>query len=317
MDHGKYTTILAPDMLDYIDACSTVSDPAMTEPSITQMRARYSALCAAFSYPYPAGLTTEDKLIESQQRLIACRRYYPRPEAASRPLILFFHGGGFILGDIDSHDSICADLAMGTGLDVLATDYALAPEHPFPAALDDGMAVVAAVMAAEPERGFILCGDSAGGWLAASIAHRLRALNDGRAELCLRGQVLIYPALGGDRQLPSYHEHAHAPLLSAAEIDWYYSQFFAHETLPPYLGPLDDDNFSNLPETICFAAACDPIHDDSMAYTRLITEAGGRARCYSEEGLIHGYLRARFTVKAAAESFERIVAACRFLATPG
>lgn len=317
MDHGKYTTILAPDMLDYIDACSTVSDPAITEPSITQMRARYSALCAAFSYPYPAGLATEDKLIDSQERQISCRHYHPEPAAASRPLILFFHGGGFILGDIDSHDSICADLAMGTGLEVLAADYALAPEHPFPAALDDGMAVVAAVMAAEPERGFILCGDSAGGWLAASIAHRLRALNDGRAEPLLRGQVLIYPALGGERQLPSYYEHAHAPLLSAAEIDWYYAQFFASETLPPYLGPLDDDNFSYLPETICFAAACDPLHDDSMTYTRLISEAGGKARCYSEEGLVHGYLRARKDVEAAAESFKRIVAACRSLAISG
>ena len=159
------------------------------------------------------------------------------------------------------------------------------PWSAYPAALEDAMSAVSHVLKTT-DVPFILAGDSAGAWLAASVAH---ALN--RPEPRLIGQILIYPTLGGDIRTGSYKSHADAPLLSTEDIIWYGQQFMGDQ---PHqrMGPLVETDFEHLPPTVIFAATCDPLYDDGPAYVRQICAAGGKAVCQTEDGLVHGYLRA-------------------------
>jgi acetyl esterase len=127
--------------------------------------------------------------------------------------------------------------------------------------------------------------------------------------------VLIYPGLGGDRGAPSYSEHAHAPMLTAADLE-FYSGIRCDGPVPtddPTYQPLQDSDFSHLPPTVIFTAQCDPIASDGPAYRDAIRKAGGRAELVEEAGLVHGYLRARHMSQRAADSFERIVLAIEAL----
>jgi acetyl esterase len=148
----------------------------------------------------------------------------------------------------------------------------------------------------------VLAGDSAGGNLAAAAAHSLR---DPR----ILGQVLIYPGLGGDRLAGSYLTHANAPMLTAADLDFYAGIRHGGVAPPPgdpTVSPLQDKDFSSLPMTLAIGAECDPLHDDAPAYAARVRASGGRAHAVTARGLVHGYLRARATVPRAAESFALI-----------
>jgi acetyl esterase len=155
----------------------------------------------------------------------------------------------------------------------------------------------------------LLAGDSAGGNLAATVAHTLR--DDPR----LLGQVLIYPGLGGDIDAGSFITHAHAPMLSRDEILFYETVRYngPKPTNDPTAVPLQDTDFSRLPPTVIISAECDPISDGGKLYRDAILAAGGKAIWFNENGLVHGYLRARTTVKRAADSFDRIIAALNAL----
>jgi len=223
----------------------------------------------------------------------------PQPAAT----VLYIHGGGFILGGLDSHDDVCADFCARTGFEVVSVDYRLAPEHLHPAAFDD--ALHAFEWAAKTyDRPVLLCGDSAGGNLCAAVAHATR----GHAKRPI-GQVLIYPGLGGDRSRGSYVTHAQAPMLTMRDLEFYkHIRTGGHDRSgDATLAPLADTDFARLPPTVLITAQCDPLSSDGETYRDRIIAAGGRATWVEEPGLVHGYLRARHTVGRARESFTRIV----------
>jgi acetyl esterase len=222
---------------------------------------------------------------------------------------VYFHGGGFVVGGLHSHDDVCAEICHATGFPVTAVDYRLCPEHRHPAAFDDAVAGVNKVWQAS-QAPIVLCGDSAGGNLAAAVSHHLRG-----ESVDLAGQVLIYPGLGGDTSTGSYVQHANAPMLSTEEVE-YYSTLRVHpaqDKTDATLAPLCDTNFASLPPTLIFSAECDPLSDDGRHYRDRILQAGGKAAWFNENGLVHGYLRARNTVTRAAASFQRIVASVSLL----
>jgi len=192
-----------------------------------------------------------------------------------------------------THDSICAEFCARTGCSLTAVDYRLAPEFIHPVAYDDCLVAFNRITA-EQTIPIILVGDSAGGTLAAAVAHTVR----GEAQN-LVGQLLIYPALGGDKSKGSYQEHANAPMLTLADIEFYGEIRGSGRDLSndATATPLADRDFSNLPPTVIVTAECDPLADDGGAYRDVIQKAGGKALWFNETGLVHGYLRARFTVE--------------------
>lgn len=267
--------------------------------TIADQRRIYDTMCRAFHRGYPPGVTADDILIAG----VPCRDY---PGAS--PVVIYLHGGGFVLGGLHSHDDVCAEIRGLTGLRVVAVDYRLSPEHAHPAAYQDALAVTGALLEAGP---VVMAGDSAGGNLAAACCHALRA-HPG-----LRGQVLIYPGLGGDRTRGSYLTHAEAPMLTRADVEFYAGIRFdgAEPQGDATSAPLQDNDFTGLPPTVAISAECDPIADDALHYCARISAVGGCAHRILEPGLVHGYLRARATVPRAAASFTRITAAITALAT--
>ena len=258
---------------------------------IEQMRAAYEALRARLHGPWPDGVTTEDITLAGRP----ARRY----RGGNRGRVLFFHGGGYVVGSLESHDDCCAGLAARAGCEVIALDYRLAPEHPFPAACEDALAAAGAL-----EGPLVLAGDSAGGTLAAGVALALRDTAPARGGK-IAGQVLAYPALGGRAlDLPSYREKARARLLTTADMDWYAARWGAPED-DPRAAPLLADDLTGIAPCVAFGAGEDPLRDDAAAWADRLRAAGTRARAHVEEALPHSYLFARHMDDRAAAAFGR------------
>lgn len=262
---------------------------------IAGQRQVYDTMCRAFHQPYPAGVTAQDRTGDG----VPVRVYTAGQPTRS---VVFYHGGGFVVGGLQSHDDVCAEICAQTGYRVVSVDYRLAPEHKHPAAFDDAWTATQWV-AGEYGDDLVLAGDSAGGNLAAAVAHFARGRLAG-----VLGQVLIYPGLGGDMAQGSYKENAHAPLLTLADILFYRDiRLSGAEPLgDPTYAPLWDRDFTGLPPTVVFTADCDPVRDDGRDYRDRLSAAGVPVVWINEPGLVHGYLRARTSVARARASFERI-----------
>ncbi|MDH3743333.1 MAG: alpha/beta hydrolase [Hyphomicrobiales bacterium] len=270
--------------------------------SVQKNREVYDDMSRVFASQRPVGVNTEDRHVAH----IPVRVY----ETGEHDItIVYFHGGGFILGGLDSHDGVCAELCARTGYRVVSVDYRLAPEHKHPAAFDDSYQ--ATMWAADEwQQPIVLAGDSAGGNLAAAVAHAIRG-----KDAAIVGQVLIYPGLGGNVDEGSYITYANAPLLTRDEVLYYTDVRYdgGRPVADVAASPLDDSDFTGLPATVIVSAQCDPLSDDGRHYRDKIHAAGGKAVWFNEDGLVHGYLRARHSVERARASFTRIVEAARAL----
>jgi len=297
-----YKTLIDAETWAFIEKTNSYYPPDTIDYTITQQREIYDRMCREFFAGYPQGVTAETNAIAAPGHNIPIRIYRnATPNRAA--MVLYVHGGGFILGGLDSHDDVCAELCSRTGHDVVSVDYRLAPEHLHPAAFDD--ALDAFEWAAKTyDCPIVLCGDSAGGNLCAAVAQATR----GHARKPI-GQVLIYPGLGGDRSKGSYVTHAEAPMLTMRDLEFYkhIRTGGADRTGDVTLSPLADADFANLPPTVLITAECDPLSSDGEAYRDRVVAAGGRAWWFEEPGLVHGYLRARNMVGRARSSFSRVV----------
>ncbi|SDA98834.1 alpha/beta hydrolase [Mesorhizobium qingshengii] len=296
-----YKKLIDAETWAFIERTNSYYPPDTIDYTIAQQREIYDRMCREFFAGYPQGVTVETTAIATPTHDVQIRIYRSARQAAVT--VLYFHGGGFILGGLDSHDDVCAELSARTGYEVVSVDYRLAPEHLHPAAFDDATRAFewAATTRSHP---IVLCGDSAGGNLAAAVSHATR----GHPRKPV-GQVLIYPGLGGDRSKGSYLRHAEAPMLTMRDLEFYkHIRTGGQERSgDATLAPLADTDFSNLPPTVLVTAECDPLSSDGETYRDRIVAAGGRATWFEEPGLVHGYLRARHTVGRARASFTRIV----------
>lgn len=270
---------------------------------IEDQRRIYNEMCAEFRVEYPIGVSSDDRKYGD----VSCRHYTC---GGGNTVVMYYHGGGFVVGGLDSHDDVCAEICAATGHDVVSVDYRLAPEHKHPAMYDDAMAATRAVFA-EMGKPLVLCGDSAGGNLAACVSHMARGF-----ELVIRGQVLIYPGLGGDYDKGSYIEYADAPMLTREDIVFYkYVRLAGDEPVgDPSYAPLHDASFAGLPPTVINTAQCDPLSDDGADYEAALRAAGVPVHRVDEVGLVHGHMRARHMSARSAASFERIKQAVSALA---
>ncbi|CAN7245360.1 alpha/beta hydrolase [Aminobacter sp. LjRoot7] len=303
-----YTKLIDAETWAFIERTNSYYPPDTIDYSIAQQREIYDRMCREFFAGYPAGVSAETTAIAAPADDVPIR-IYRLAGKAPKAVVLYFHGGGFILGGLDSHDDVCAELCGRTGHEVVSVDYRLAPEHKHPAAFDDAMAAFEWAVG-KYSQPIALAGDSAGGNIAAAVSHATR----GHVRRPV-GQLLIYPGLGGDRSQGSYVSHAEAPMLTMRDLEFYKDIRTGGEdrTGDITLSPLADGDFANLPPTVVITAECDPLSSDGEAYGERIVAAGGKAFWCEEPGLVHGYLRARHTVTRARESFTRIVDAVAVL----
>lgn len=296
------------EILGFIESYLKLCNNQSTAISVEQQRSNYDVIVRHFCYPHPTGVTSVDSQVSGRHGPIPIRRYTMQ-QTDTAAQIVFIHGGGFILGSLDSHDDICAELCATTGLSLTSIDYRLSPEYFHPTHLDD---VEDALMACW-QTNTILVGISAGATLSAAVCHRLQSANQKPS-----AQVLIYPGLGGDCfNLESYRSNARAPLLSTEDIRFYRGSRCRGDDLPvndPEFYPLVAECFSGLPTTIAFSADQDPLRDDAQLYVDKLTAAGVEAKWFNELGLVHDYLRARHISEKARASFSRICNAITNLA---
>lgn len=299
-----YQALIDKEIWEFIERTDRWYPDDAVQRSVEEQRAIYTAMCREFFNGHPDGVTVSDDVVGEPDHRVPVRRYV-FGNTSSSAHIIYIHGGGFVVGDLDSHDDVCAELCATTGLSVTSIGYRLSPEHKHPAAFDDCMAVVQyeAKRLALP---LLLCGDSAGGNLCAAVAHKLRS--SGKQSSPVVGQVLIYPSLGTDHHAGSYLLHANAPMLTRDEVEFYLN-VRVDGPLPTSdvsFAPLHDNDFSRLPDTLVLSAECDPVSDDGRLYCDAINRAGGKARWRNEAGLVHGFLRARHTSSRARSSFKAI-----------
>lgn len=215
-----------------------------------------------------------------------------RPEATgSLPTIVYFHGGGFVMGDLDTHDDICRNLCKKINSVVVAVDYRLAPEHPFPAAIEDALFATKYVIAHKHEFGgsdiVAVAGDSAGGNLAAVVAQQMDALG-----LHLSAQLLIYPALDHiDATHKSRTENAHGYFLELETFKWFFEQYAGtkQDFNDSLFLPMKANIHKSLAPAIIIIAELDPLRDEGKAYGEILINEGVKTEVIVAEGMIHGF----------------------------
>lgn len=281
-----YQTYLDQAILAFVDETVAFYPSDLKGDDWDGQRAVYDRMAAHFHAGRPVGLTVLDGTVAG----VSVRFY----GAETDTVIVYAHGGGFLLGGLESHDDVCAEIAVATGVQVVSVAYRLAPEHRHPAAYDDVMSVVRAL--AEAHR-LVLCGDSAGASLCACVAGTWMGP-------ALAGQVLIYPSLGFAPEGGSFETHAHAPLLSRDELRGY-GDVRGGTPDDPGATPRSGD-LTRLPPTFIYPAECDPLHDDALRYQAAAQAVGATVEVETGRGLVHGWLRARHRSQRAADMFRRI-----------
>lgn len=267
--------------------------------------------------PFYDDVRVEDHHIEGPAGPIPVRVYWPEDADgdALHPVTMFFHGGGFALGDLETHDVTARHHAVSARTVVVSVDYRLAPEHPYPAAVEDAWAATCWVaenaerFGADGSR-LAVAGDSAGGNLSAVVAQLARD-GDGPP---VAFQLLWYPATMWDPTLPSFTENAAAPILDNDAIEAFTEWYAGHIDMtdpPADLAPGRASDFSGLPPAYVAIAGHDPLRDDGARYAELLADAGVEVELHHAETLIHGYLGYAGVVPAATEATDRGLAALR------
>jgi acetyl esterase len=288
---------LAPDLWDLVADMAADTDPVPEHARPINILRAATARMEATLGPLPDAVQTHDWSIRCNGRDVRLRRYTgPDPRAQT---LLYFHGGGWMLGSVEGHDHVCADLALETRIQVVSLDYALAPEHPYPIALDEGLAAIAHLRDALPADGLWLGGDSAGANLALGCALRLRDMGMPMPA----GLFLVYPATDPPCTAPSHTRHGNAPYLSHDMMRRCWSEYLGDTSRAPYAAPAVAD-LPGLPQAVILTAELDPLVDEGDAFARSLSQ---HSAVWHEQakGLIHGFLRFRGTSQSSDAAFRR------------
>lgn len=308
---------LDPKARALLDMVYRVGAPRFHELSVAQARHSMEKLLFAFRPDAPAvASVTEVPIPRPGGGALMARLYRPlsaKPETCPR-LLVYYHGGGWCIGDVPSYDVLCRELANFSGWAVLSVEYRLAPEHPFPAAVDD--ALLAAVWAADnadlletEAEGLALGGDSAGGTLA--IVTALQARDRGFPSLSRL--LLVYPCTEIMSQRPSRQRYADGYFLDRESLAWFFERYLSKGEADDWrASPMRAASVASLPPIFLITAGCDPLTDDCLAFAERVRREGGEAEHFPVEGMVHGFFtlgklfpQADQAVKAAAEALRK------------
>jgi acetyl esterase len=272
---------LHPQAAALLEVIASLGDPPIEEQTPTQARAIRAARARAVGQPV-------HEVRDLDAGGVAARLYRPN-DRDGLGLLVYFHGGGWVIGDLDSHDSVCRALANGSGHGVLSVDYRLAPEHPFPAPLEDALAATRWAHANATELGcradrVAIGGDSAGANLAAVVAQL--------APVPLVYQLLVYPVTDCTRAQPSYDENAEGYFLSKAGMGWFIGHYLGDvATTDPRVSPLfaADHVLAATPPALVITAEFDPLRDEGDAYAKRLADVGVPTSHVRFGGMFHGF----------------------------
>jgi acetyl esterase len=300
-----------PDVAGFLAFLNALPGPKMHELEAPAARAAFVAMKDLGDPPVGELAVIRDLTIPGPGGDLPARLFDPRESRAPGPLVLFFHGGGFVIGDLATHASFCAEIARTLDLPVLAVDYRLAPEAPWPAAPDDCEAA-ARWAAGNPAAlgravtSLVVCGDSAGGNLAIVTA---MALRDAPAAVPVIAQLPFYPATDTSRAYPSYRDFADGFLLTHDALAWFTAAYRAEAThirASPLTGEL-----AGMPPAVVVTASLDPIRDQGRAYAAALVEAGVAVVFREAVGNIHGFVTLRKAIPSSAGDVAGALAAAK------
>lgn len=300
-----------PQIQTVLDQMQGIGFPGLSALPVEQGRAALAMMGVARADALEEVARLEDVEIPGPAGAIPARAYVPAVDGTP-PVVVYYHGGGWVLGGIDSHEGTCRALANASGALVVSVDYRLAPEHPFPAAVEDAWAALewvaanAAQLGGDPSR-LAVAGDSAGGNLAAVVAIHAR---DAGAP-ALRGQLLVYPVTDATMSHPSIEENASGYFLTKADMEWFFGHYAPERPDDWRLSPLAAPDLSGLAPALVLTAEFDPLRDEGEAYARRLGDAGVPVELIRKDGLIHGFFGMVADVDEARDAMERSGAALR------
>lgn len=308
---------LDPQVKQLLAEMAKSAGPPLNEISPQEARQQMVDASAALGEEESIG-SVEDRTVPGPNGEVPIRIYKPTGDKPRRVLV-YFHGGGWVVGSIDSHDGYCRSLVNAADVIVVSVDYRLAPEHKFPAAAEDAFAATrwvhenASSFGGLPER-IAVAGDSAGGNLAAVVP--LMARDRGGPPIAL--QVLIYPITDYDFNTPSYNDCATGYFLTRDSMIWFWEQYLAQEAdgINPYVSPLRAENLQGLPPALVITAGYDPLRDEGEAYAQRLQEAGVETKLSRYDGMIHGFVRRTAVLDKARDSLQEIAARLRASQSP-
>ena len=289
-----------PDTSAFLTFLNAMPGPKMHELDPPAARAQYVAMKDLGDPPVGELGTRLDLSIPGPAGVIPATLFDPRASREPGPAIAFYHGGGFVIGNVETHASFCAEVARVMDLPVISVDYRLAPEAPWPAAPDDCEAAARWIATSPAELGravtsLIVCGDSAGGNLAIVTAVALR---DTPAKVPVIAQLPFYPATDVSREYPSYAEFAEGYLLTRPGMEWF-NAAYAAEADHIRSSPLNGD-LAGLPPAVVITASLDPIRDQGRAYAAALAQAGVPVVFREATGNIHGFITLRQAIPSSA-----------------
>jgi acetyl esterase len=301
-----------PEAQGLLDALAEAGLPATEEMTVPNARAATAGFLALQGEPVEVA-SVLDRTVPGPAGEIPVRVYTPAGEGPL-PVVVYFHGGGWVIGDLEVVDQPCRQLASAAGAIVVSVDYRLAPEHRYPAAFDDSYAATvwvgahAAEIGGDPAR-LAVAGDSAGGNLAAAVA--LAARDRGGPELA--AQLLIYPVTDFNFGTASYQDNREGYLLTKGSMQWFWAHYLGAQDLDkdPYACPLRADSLVGLPPAYVATSEYDPLRDEGEAYARRLEEAGVAVTAKRFDGLLHGFFWMLAAVPSAAGVLDDMVGVLR------
>ena len=307
---------LDPESQRLIDLMAAANRPAWNTLSPQAARDLYLSLRPAAQGPRPAEATVVDRTIAGPAGGLAVRIYRPAsaPADAKLPCLVYAHGGGWVFGNLDSHDVLCAQFALEAGIVVFAIDYRLAPEARFPGAFDDVVAGLKWVAANGASIGvdsskLAIGGDSAGGNLAAAVA--IWARDNGGPKLRL--QLLAYPVTDAVGRADSYRRYEDGYGLNAATMEWFFDHYTPDKTGRDdwRVSPLRAKSLAGLPPALVITAGYDPLRDEGRAYAFRLHQEGTQADLVEFGGMLHGFLSSPMLLHGARRGTSLAAAALR------